>query len=143
MTNKKLMEGTVTRNMTGRRPNNRRYSNVNGETVTTTERMVIQEPVAQVDYNVNSTTNPDTIQTRPMIIAEGGFAGQEGSLAGETVPKTEDSRTKGQDVNMAQTRPMEVKKGLTEEQKNIALFAGIVFIAVGTIALLSKYAAVK
>ena len=154
MTNKNLMESTVTRNMTGRR--RRDFSNADGQEITvaagsvpnslrslthsTVSKKIIQEPVAGVGTAINSTTAPETIDPREVLLAENTITPKEESTIAE-IPVTEDSRT--QETTVMTKRPMEVKKGITEGQKNLLIFAGAVFAAAAIVYVVKNYAPVK
>jgi hypothetical protein len=154
MTNKNLMESTVTRNMTGRR--RRDFSNADGQetivaagsvpnslrslTHSTVSKKIIQEPVAGVGTAINSTTAPETIDPREVLLAENTITPKEESTIAE-IPVTEDSRT--QETTVMTKRPMEVKKGITEGQKNLLIFAGAVFAAAAIVYVVKNYAPVK
>ena len=147
MVNRKLMEGEVGRLMEGG------YSNAEGGTPTirpveasvtrmdtaglqgiqtgTVERKTIvkQRPVAQVDYAVNTTVNPENFDDRPVqIAADNADAGARGTadtepdmIAGDETPVTSDARAAEETTVVEETTPAPAKKGLTETQRNICL----------------------
>ncbi len=123
MRNTRLMDRMVVRNLKGG------YSNVDGEA----SRMVIQAPVASVNYDVNTTVAPANTEARPVVMAENVVdAGKSGAtnnenemLAGDEVPKTNDSRTK--DVVMEKRPAPAPKRGMTDGQKTAITVVSVAF----------------
>jgi len=104
--------------------------------VSSVSRKVIQEPVAGVGTAINSTTAPETTDPREELLTENTITPKEESTISE-IPVTEDSRT--QETTVMTKRPMEVKKGITEGQKNLLIFAVAVFGAAAIVYVVKNY----
>lgn len=136
MVNRKLMDNEVGRILEGG------YSNAEGGTIAvrTPDALIgqmdtaglqgivtktVQRPVAEVNYNVATTVNPQNIDNRPVqIAADNADAGSRGTadvepdmIAGEQVPTTYDARSAEETVVEEVTKPVAAPSGLTEQQK--------------------------
>jgi hypothetical protein len=161
MVNRKLMEGDVGRLVEGG------YSNAEGGTIAVrtpdaqvarmdtagldgiqTKTIVKQRPVAEVDYNISTTVNPDNFDNRPaQIAADNADAGSRGTadvepdmIAGDETPVTYDARSAEETTTETVSTPVPAKTGLTETQKNIAWGIGLVVVAVGGYFVVKNYA---